>query len=268
VARNLLKRRSCVAPLVGDAASLTSPSERSDSGGSAAEATTLPGSNGRFKETLTFVAAVAIACAGAGCTAGEDENAAGGTTETGPNIYQPGAPGETGQTLAPEDVQTIETPAYTDADVTFMQNMILHHRQALALAALVPERTGRKDVPLFAERIEISQKDEIKRMEGWLEARGEEPLPYDPDVNHVGHLPGMLSPRDIERLGEASGRRFDLMFLRAMRRHHVGAIAMVEKLQADGGGIEPEISNFTIHVVADQGIEISRINALLAELTR
>jgi uncharacterized protein (DUF305 family) len=210
----------------------------------------------------------------AGCSLGGSEegadgqSATGAGTQTGPRVVQPGAPGETGRELSPEDLETIEAPTHTEADVAFMQNMILHHRQALAMTALVPERTKRRDIPLFAERIEISQTDEIERMESWLEARGEKPLPYDPDVDHSGHLSGMLSPRQLERLERLSGRAFDLMFLRAMRRHHEGAIAMVEQLQADGGGIEPDISNFTIHVVADQGIEISRIGTLLAKIER
>ena len=33
-----------------------------------------------------------------------------------------------------------------------------------------------------------------------------------------------------------------------------------------GGGQEPAISTFTGHVVADQGIEIARMNHLLAQL--
>ena len=204
----------------------------------------------------------------AGCSGGNGQDAARTTAGTGPNIVQPGAPGETVRELSPDELETIETPAYTDADVAFMQNMILHHRQALTLTGLVPARTNRTDLPLFAERIEISQTDEIKRMEGWLETRGEKALPYNPDVDHGGHLPGMLSREQLKALEHSSGPAFDLRFLRAMRRHHEGAIRMVEGLQAEGGGIEPEISNFTIHVVADQGIEISRIETLLAELQR
>jgi uncharacterized protein (DUF305 family) len=227
----------------------------------------------RFKKSLTFfvrprraLAVAIVALFAAGCSGGNGGDAAQSTAETGPNVVQPGAPGETVRELSPDELETIETPTHTEADVTFMQDMILHHRQALTMTALVPERTKRKDIPLFAERIEISQTDEIKRMEGWLEARGEQPLPYDADAEHGGHLPGMLSRRQLRVLEQASGRAFDLAFLRAMRRHHAGAIAMVEELQTDGGGIEPEISNFTIHVVADQGIEISRIATLLAEI--
>jgi uncharacterized protein (DUF305 family) len=51
-----------------------------------------------------------------------------------------------------------------------------------------------------------------------------------------------------------------------MIRHHLGAIAMVEELYAEGGGAEPEIARFADHVVSDQQIEIARAQQMLAEL--
>ena len=73
----------------------------------------------------------------------------------------------------------------------------------------------------------------------------------------------MLTAAELDRLEAASGRRFDRLFLRSMLRHHQGALLMVEQLQTEGGGQEPQISNFTNHVVADQGVEISRMRELL-----
>ena len=45
-----------------------------------------------------------------------------------------------------------------------------------------------------------------------------------------------------------------------------GAVVMVEELRAGGGGLEPESSAFSAHVEADQSIEISRMQEMLAEL--
>src|SRR6476660_3188025 len=55
-------------------------------------------------------------------------------------------------------------PAYTQADVRFMQGMIGHHSQALAMVALIPSRTNRPDLRALGERIRVSQQDEIALM--------------------------------------------------------------------------------------------------------
>src|SRR5579859_1803460 len=78
---------------------------------------------------------------------------------------------------------TITRPGYTAADVRFMQGMIAHHAQALAMTALLHSRTTRADMRLLAQRIEVSQKDEIALMRHWLETRNEpapDPLAAQP----------------------------------------------------------------------------------------
>ena len=62
-------------------------------------------------------------------------------------------------------------------------------------------------------------------------------------------------------------REFDVLFLTFMIKHHQGAIQMVQDLYAAGGGQEVEIDTFAKHVEADQNIEISRMQQMLAERT-
>jgi uncharacterized protein (DUF305 family) len=223
------------------------------------------------RPTKSLLLAAVCALALAGCSSGGDdpESATGTapaeTTATGPVIIQPGAPGEENQTLSEDELDDFEAPEATEADIAFMQNMILHHRQALYLTGLVPSRSGRNDIPLFAERIDISQKDEIARMEDWLAARDQEPPPEG--GSHAGHLPGMLTAAQLARVERADGSRFDRLFLRAMARHHAGALQMVYALRdTPGSAAEPELSVFTNHVVADQTIEIRRIQELLQKV--
>ena len=200
-----------------------------------------------------------------GPEAGTDTSGGVDTTATGPVIIQPGAPGEENQTLSEDELDDYEAPEATEADIAFMQNMILHHRQALYLTDLVPSRSARDDIPLFAERIDISQEGEIQRMEEWLEARDQEPPSEGGD--HAGHLPGMLTAAQLARVEAADGAQFDRLFLRAMLRHHEGALQMVYALRdTPGAAAEPELSEFTNHVVADQTIEIRRIEGLLEKL--
>lgn len=199
----------------------------------------------------------------------EDAATTAAETDTAPRIVQPGAPGEDVRELTPEELEDLEPLPHTAADVQFMQYMILHHRQALRMTELVPDRSRREDIPLLARRIEISQDAELEQMIAWLEERNAEIPPPGGEEAHAGHLPGMLTEADLERLEASEGRRFDRRFLEAMIRHHEGALRMVEQLQeVPGAGQEPEIAVFAGHVVADQEIEIRRMEALLRELAR
>ena len=185
----------------------------------------------------------------------------------GPRVVQPGAPGEASRTVSAAAPSPLP---HTDADVAFMQGMIHHHAQALDMVALLETRTGREDMRLLARRIQISQADEIRMMESWLRARGEDV----PDVGaHAGHgvttsgplMPGMLTPDEMAQLAAAQGAAFDRLFLEFMIKHHDGALVMVRELfSRAGAGQQGEIFAFASDVEADQTIEIRRMQAMLA----
>ena len=80
-------------------------------------------------------------------------------------------------------------------------------------------------------------------------------------------MPGMLTDAELAQLEEASGRRFDRLFLQYMIRHHEGAVIMVQDLLNDSpGGQEPAIFQLAQHIASDQQIEISRMKHLLVEM--
>jgi uncharacterized protein (DUF305 family) len=181
------------------------------------------------------------------------------------NVVQPGAPGQSGRTLSAEDLRSLTPPAHTPADVLFMQRMIPHHGQALEMAALVKDRSTNVDLSLLAQRIEVSQRDEIGQMERWLKDRGQQ-VPQHAD--HAGHsMPGMLTIEQMTQLMGARGVEFDRLFLESMIRHHEGALAMVRELYATGGGLDPSSDRFARDVDADQAIEINRMREMLTKLS-
>jgi uncharacterized protein (DUF305 family) len=198
---------------------------------------------------------------------------AGCTTEAEPEesaapVVQLGAPGESGTTLSPEEAESLDEPAYTDADVAFVQGMIPHHQQALEMTALVADRAEDPDLTAMAERIEVTQVAEIKQLEGWLTTRGE-----SVSGMHAGHsdgehgMPGMLTPQEMARLERATGPRFDRLFLLGMIRHHEGAVVMVESLLTEGEGAqESEVFQLASHIGTDQQVEIAAMKRKLAEL--
>jgi uncharacterized protein (DUF305 family) len=195
-------------------------------------------------------------------------------------IVQPGAPGEPTRTVTPEAAAA--RPSYTDADVKFMQGMIHHHAQALDMVDLLKTRTNSDDMRKLAERVEISQADEIRMMQKWLEARGQQ-APQPPRAaagtasDHAHHMmadmpmmmPGMLNEQQMNQLAAAKGPEFDRLFLEFMIQHHQGALTMVKQLFATPGAAQDsDVFAFASDVDADQRAEISRMSAMLKEYQR
>lgn len=195
-------------------------------------------------------------------------------------IVRPGAPGQPGEVDEGPRGDRSDEPVYSEADVTFMQEMILHHAQALQMTALVPDRTETEAIRRMADRMERSQGDEIDQMIQWLERRGEEtpghldhmlhdiePLKTEGHLHHGhdhGDMHGMLSNEQMEELAAASGSEFDRLFLEFMIFHHEGAIYMVHELMSSpAGGQETEAFAFASHVESDQRIEIQRMRQML-----
>ena len=212
-------------------------------------------------------AVVLIVFAGASCrTTGV------GTAGVGsvPPIVQPGAPGESTRVISAEKAVDLSRVQHTAADVKFMQGMIGHHSQAVEMVALLKSRSSSENMRMLGQRIEVSQTDEIKMMERWLEVRGQEiPGPHAMHMHGATLMPGMLTEEEMARLAEAKGAEFDRLFLEGMIKHHGGALTMVDELFATAGaGQEVEIFSFASDVDADQRMEIDRMGAMLRELQK
>ncbi|MDG5748321.1 DUF305 domain-containing protein [Qipengyuania sp. XHP0207] len=186
-------------------------------------------------------------------------------------IVLPGAPGEASRVIAEDEAIALSNTAYSPADVAFMQGMIVHHRQAVAMADLVEGRTNNEAIVKIAERIDASQKDEISFMTTWLEDRGEKlAADHSMHMGHAGHsmMKGMATPEQMAALAAANGTEFDRLFLQLMTAHHLGAVDMVDELhEAPGSAYEPVMFEFTNEVVTDQKAEIDRMNAVAAKLS-
>jgi uncharacterized protein (DUF305 family) len=161
---------------------------------------------------------------------------------------------------------------YTPADVQFMQEMIGHHAQAVAMAALVGGRTANQSIQLLAQRIDISQRDEIRLMQNWLKDRGQSvPDPSTPMHHGAGGqemlMPGMLTAEQMAQLTAPKDTTFDRLFLQFMIQHHQGALTMVKTLfGSPGAAQEMATFRYVSDVDTDQRIEIERMRKLLAAM--
>jgi len=184
-------------------------------------------------------------------------------------IVQPGAPGEPSRAIDAARAIELSRVRFTTADVAFMQGMIAHHAQAIEMTGLLKTRTEQEAMRTLAERIDLSQADEIRMMQQWLVARGQ--LASEQHAHHHESMmmPGMLVPEQMRRLADARGAEFDRLFLEGMIAHHEGALAMVaELMKLPGAAQEPELFGFVSHVEADQRAEIERMAGMLRAFTR
>ncbi|HEY6309168.1 MAG TPA: DUF305 domain-containing protein [Candidatus Angelobacter sp.] len=186
-----------------------------------------------------------------------------------PVVVQPDAPGRPSRTLPPSTKGTL--PPRSQADVEFMQGMIMHHSQAVEMTALIASHTENKDLRSLGARISSSQSDETQFMKRWLAARGERLSMTAPEMpgmdmsrEPMALMPGMLTPEQMESLRKAKGAEFDHLFLTGMIQHHGGALTMVKDLfDTAGAGQDAELFNFATDVDSGQRAEIRIMQTML-----
>jgi uncharacterized protein (DUF305 family) len=192
------------------------------------------------------------------------------TMPNSPTVVQPGAPGSPSKQLPPSTSAVV--PQRSQADIEFMQGMIMHHGQAVEMTAFISSRTENKEIRALGARISLSQADEMKFMKRWLVARGEPismSMPSMPDMNKDGDamlMPGMLTPEQMDALRQAKGAEFDRKFLTGMIQHHNGALVMVKELfDTPGAGQDAELFDFATDVDNTQRAEIRIMENMLKE---
>jgi uncharacterized protein (DUF305 family) len=182
-------------------------------------------------------------------------------------VVEPGPPGAPSKTLPANTTGTLLKAS--PADIDFMQGMIMHHAQAVEMTALIPSHTDDPAVRALGERISLSQSDEIKFMQHWLQARNEStemPMAPGTDMASMPLMPGMLSPAQMDALRHAHGAEFDHLFLTGMIQHHGGALVMVKDLfNQPGSGQDAQLFTFATDVDNTQRAEIRIMQKMLKE---
>jgi len=169
---------------------------------------------------------------------------------------------------APDALADDETPLYTEADLRFLQHMIAHHEQAVAMSALVAERTSRRQFVQYADYVARAQHAEIATMSALLELASERGI----DLPHMAHgdppMRGMLSAAQLRALEQADGAHFERLWLEGMIFHHEGAIEMAraqQLAQLDAGRRPYMIDVLVEDIIVDQRAEIATMRRWLRE---
>lgn len=186
----------------------------------------------------------------------------GAPADPGPGVLVPGGPGEQARALAGAEAQERRMPVpVSPADVEFVERMVPHHRQALQMAALAPDRATDPQVRAMAARIGAVQGPEIAVLQAWLE--GQEHFVGGHHDGQAGahRMPGMATPAQLATLAAAAGPVFDRLFVELMTAHHRGALTMVDDLA--GAGTDTRVGEIARDIAVTQTVEIDRMRTAL-----
>ena len=166
--------------------------------------------------------------------------------------------------------QTPGAELYTHEDLLFLSHMIVHHEQALELAALVPSRTGREELMRFARQIDGAQRAEIDQMKSLLAIAADRWMTVPQhDAHGDAPMPGLLPKARMDALAAATGAPFERMWLEGMIVHHEGALTMgreQQRRQFETGRHPYGIDVLVDEILVVQRAEITKMKAWLTEL--
>jgi len=206
---------------------------------------------------LVVAVVAVVAVAAVACTAEPPPP----PTNSAPVIV-PGKPGEEASTIPPGEAGPIEQPPPNEADLSFVRGMIVHHQQALDMAALAPNRASSAQVKSLADRIADTQGPEIAAMNQWLKQH-EQPTvdPTAPGEHAHANMPGMATKVQLGELRAAKGTVFDAVFLQLMITHHEGALTVAKEVQTTG--VDFRVQQLADDVIAEQTDQIGTMREML-----
>ncbi|MEV0437615.1 DUF305 domain-containing protein [Streptomyces spectabilis] len=130
-------------------------------------------------------------------------------------------------------------PSSTSADAGFARDMSVHHQQAVEMSYIIRDRTKNEEIRRLAYDIAQTQANQRGMMLGWLDLWDLPKVSVDPPMKWMGMgdapsgedgalMPGMATKAQMKRLGELSGRKAEISYLRLMTAHHNGGIHMAQ----------------------------------------
>lgn len=165
------------------------------------------------------------------------------------------------------------------ADMTFAQEMISHHSQAITMSNILLDKNDiNPEVVRLAQQIKAAQQPEIDQMKSWVTTWGASMSSSSQghDMGQMsagesmspsmgGHdMPGMMTEQQLQQLREAQGTAAARLYLTQMIEHHRGAVAMAKTEIQDGKN--PEAIALARKIISDQESEIAEMQRLLAGL--
>ncbi|MCQ4150439.1 MULTISPECIES: DUF305 domain-containing protein [Rhodococcus] len=198
----------------------------------------------------------------------------------------------TPMSMSAESSSSADASTHNQADVTFAEQMIPHHSQAVEMSDMLLSKDGIDPrVTALAEQIKAAQGPEIEQLQAWLTSWGQSSsssgmnmpttshnmegmtpstsmnMPMPMPSESMGTMPGMegmMSAEDMTALQNAQGTDAAKLFLTQMIDHHRGAVAMAQT-EVDSGQYSEAIS-MAQNIISTQNEEITTMEDILATL--
>lgn len=136
-------------------------------------------------------------------------------------------------------------------EMSFLSQMIQHHRGAIEMAKMVPSRTKRPELNQLAVSIIGAQEQEIGQLTQWHKEW------HKADPNTMAGEHAGMKMEGMPMLEAAKDAEFDKMFLEMMIKHHEGGVQMSELVKERSN--RPELLTFAEKVIKDQTAEIQQM---------
>lgn len=152
------------------------------------------------------------------------------------------------------------------ADVGFMQDMSLHHEQAIQMSlVLLSKDDVDPELQRYAQEIVISQRFDQGVFNATLDRFGHSSDTGGTVMEWMGHampaaeMPGLASPEQMSQLKAATGRDAAALWIALMSQHHLGGIEMAQAAaEAGSDRTVVNIANGNARIQADEILELSR----------
>ena len=157
-------------------------------------------------------------------------------------------------------------------DAHFIEQMIPHHEDAIAMANLALTNAKKSEIKKLAQNIVDSQSKEIDEMKGWYKDWYGSEVPQDEQVmgghgmggNTGMHMGMMGNETDITRLEQSAD--FDRAFIEEMIPHHQMAVMMANMLK--NGTNRSEMKQLADDIITAQTDEIDQMRSWYGEWYR
>lgn len=162
-------------------------------------------------------------------------------------------------------------PDLNRRDIGFLQDMAIHHEQALTMASLANAKATESLVRHFTREVTADQNYELGIMDQLLLEQGKDrgklgrrAMTWMGMSTPLNGMPGMASKAQLDALQTATGREVDRLFLTLMREHHRGGVHMASF--AARAGKDKRVRELAARMARNQKLEMGEYDDAVQRL--